>query len=239
MDALAEVGSGGPSNFSFGRHKHARTRLVTIRLVDERLAAEGRSPEHRDIVRLAAAAQRELHFCRRRFFRVRALVIRWRSRWARTQSLPAHAFHGALSQWLGREVLVGKYVSNTRGDRRRRLPRLWFPPRAAIVPAARSTRREARAANPKALRPMIGGELASTQELEQMMDAPSVELKHGDPSGDLPSNDAELGDEPSDDVSQQSSEDSAAEREGEIVKLAAFALGSGGRARWCGQLRAA
>lgn len=56
MDALAEVGSGGPSNFSFGRHKHARTRLVTIRLVDERLAAEGRSPEHRDIVRLAAAA---------------------------------------------------------------------------------------------------------------------------------------------------------------------------------------
>ena len=37
-------------------------------------------------------------------------------------------------------------------------------------------------------------------------------------------------------MSQQSSDDSAAEREGEIVKLAAFALGSGGRARWCGQL---
>lgn len=50
----------------------------------------------------------------------------------------------------------------------------------------------------------------------------------------MTSNDAELGDEPSDDVSQQSSDDSAAEREGEIVKLAAFALGSGaGRAR-CG-----
>ena len=105
-----------------------------------------------------------------------------------------------------------------------------------MTPAARSARREARAANPKALRPMIGGELASTQQLEEMMDAPSVELEHGDPSGEVTSNDAESGDEPSDDVSQQSSDDSAAEREGEIVKLAAFALGSGGRARWCGQL---
>ena len=45
------------------------------------------------------------------------------------------------------------------------------------TPAARSTRREARAANPKALRPMIGGELASTQELEQMM---AFEIKMGE-----------------------------------------------------------
>ena len=44
-----------------------------------------------------------------------------------------------------------------------------------MSPAVRSARREARAANPKALRPMIGGELASTQQLEEMMDAPSVE----------------------------------------------------------------
>ena len=43
-----------------------------------------------------------------------------------------------------------------------------------MTPAARSARREARAANPKALRPMIGGELASTQQLEEMMDAPSA-----------------------------------------------------------------
>ena len=45
-----------------------------------------------------------------------------------------------------------------------------------MSPAARSARREARAANPKALRPMIGGELASTQQLEEMMDAPSPTL---------------------------------------------------------------
>ena len=43
-----------------------------------------------------------------------------------------------------------------------------------MTPAARSASREASAANPKALRPMIGGELASTQQLEEMMDAPSA-----------------------------------------------------------------
>ena len=40
----------------FGRERVARTRLVTIRLVDERLAAEGKTPEHRDVIRLAAVA---------------------------------------------------------------------------------------------------------------------------------------------------------------------------------------
>ena len=46
----------GSVALTFGRQRHARTRLVTIRLVDERLAAEGRSFDHREVVRLAAAA---------------------------------------------------------------------------------------------------------------------------------------------------------------------------------------
>jgi hypothetical protein len=46
---------GGDTSFG-GRDRFARTRLVTIRLVDERLAAEGRTPEHRDVMRLASAA---------------------------------------------------------------------------------------------------------------------------------------------------------------------------------------
>ena len=52
IEALGETGAGD----TFGRQRYARTRLVTIRLVDERLAAEGQTPEHRDVVRLAAAA---------------------------------------------------------------------------------------------------------------------------------------------------------------------------------------
>ena len=46
----------GPKGDSLGKERFARTRLVTIRLVDERLAAEGRTPEHRDVIRLAGAA---------------------------------------------------------------------------------------------------------------------------------------------------------------------------------------
>lgn len=53
IEALGDPSSAGDT---FGRQKHARTRLVTIRLVDERLAAEGQTPEHRDVMRLAAAA---------------------------------------------------------------------------------------------------------------------------------------------------------------------------------------
>ena len=51
IGALSEPALGGG-----GREKFAKTRLVTIRLVDERLAAEGRTPEHRDVIRLASAA---------------------------------------------------------------------------------------------------------------------------------------------------------------------------------------
>ena len=52
LDDLA--GSGALSEL--GRTSFSKTRLVTVRLVDERLAAEGKTPDHRDVIRLASAA---------------------------------------------------------------------------------------------------------------------------------------------------------------------------------------